>query len=256
MTGCELRALSGTGSRRLRCDLLVANAGMQPRIGPLATADARLAYCTHTHTFQPAELPDGVFAAGSLTGLRDPRSIEASGRLAGYRAAEWCTGAAPRVAPTLRECESLPGPAPGCDIRHGPAIDRGAKAFVDLDEDGTYKNVMEVGCAGLRRARTREAFSADSGWGRASTESRGRTLPRSWRSCGGDPVEAAVPTTVRPPLVAPTMATLAGPNRDVHKRTPLHGGAGPRGVRSSAGRDHGCAPAISVTDPFACPRCR
>ncbi len=229
VTGCELRALSGTGSRRLRCDLLVANAGMQPRIGPLATADARLAYCTHTHTFQPAELPDGVFAAGSLTGLRDPRSIEASGRLAGYRAAEWCTGAAPRVAPTRRECESLPGPERGCDIRHGPAIDRGAKAFVDLDEDGTYKNVMESAAQGFDVPELAKRFGG-FGLGPGQHRVAGQNLATIMAELRGDPVEAAVPTTVRPPLVAPTMATLAGPNHDVHKRTPLHGELAARGA--------------------------
>ena len=229
VTGCELRALSGTGSRRLRCDLLVANAGMQPRIGALATAGARLAYCTHTHTFQPVELPDGVFAAGSLTGLRDPRSIKASGRLAGYRAAEWCTGAAPRVAPTLRECESLPGPERGCDIRHGPAIDRGAKAFVDLDEDGTYKNVIESAAQGFDVPELAKRFGG-FGLGPGQYRVTGQNLAMIMADLRGDPPETASPTTVRPPLVAPSLATLAGPGQDVHKRTPLHAELARRGA--------------------------
>ena len=45
---CELRPLNGDGASRFECDLLVANAGTQPRIGVLATAKARLAYCTRT----------------------------------------------------------------------------------------------------------------------------------------------------------------------------------------------------------------
>ena len=229
VTGCELRAVSGAGARRLRCDLLVANAGWQPRIGALATAGARLAYCTRTHTFQPAELPDGVFAAGSLTGLRDPRSIEASGRLAGCRAAEWCGGTTPGLASALRECESLPGPEPGCDIRHGPGIGRGAKAFVDLDEDGTYKNVAESAAQGFDVPELAKRFGG-FGLGPGQYRVTGQNLAMIMADLRGDPLEAAMPTTVRPPLVPPSLATLAGPGHDVHKRTPLHRELAARGA--------------------------
>ena len=227
--GCELRARSGGESRRLSCDLLVANAGWQPRIGALATAGARLAYCTHTHTFQPADLPDGVFAAGSLTGLRDPRSIEASGRLAGYRAAEWCGGVPPGLASTRRECESLPGPEPGCDIRHGPAMGRGAKAFVDLDEDGTCKNVVESAAQGFDVPELAKRFGG-FGLGPGQYRVTGQNLAMIMADLRGDPLQTASPTTVRPPLVAPSLATLAGPGHDVHKRTPLHGELAARGA--------------------------
>ncbi len=250
VTGCELRTLRGAGSRRLRCDLLVANAGWQPGIGALATAGARLAYCTHTHTFQPVQLPRGVFAAGSLTGLRDPRSIEASGRLAGCRAAEWCLGEAARGgrwnrggaesrgAATVaarateaaeRNAESLPGPEPGCDILHGPGIRRGAKAFVDLDEDGTWKNVVESAAQGFDVPELAKRFGG-FGLGPGQYRVTGQNLAMIMADLRGDPLENASPTTVRPPLVAPSLATLAGPGHDVHKRTPLHGELASRGA--------------------------
>ena len=221
--GCELRALKGEASRRFGCDLVVANAGTQPRIGALATAGARLAYCGHTHTYQPVELPDGVFAAGSMTGLRDPRAIEASGRLAGERAVESCGGSAPGPD------ESLPGPAPGCDIRHGPGIGRGAKAFVDLDEDGTYKNVVESAVQGFDVPELAKRFGG-FGLGPGQYRVAGQNLAMIMADLRGDPVETATPTTVRPPLVPPNLATLAGPGHDVHKRTPLHGELAARGA--------------------------
>ena len=245
--GCELRALGGAGSRRVRCDLVVANAGVQPRIGTLATVGARLAYCSQTHSYQPRELPQGVFAAGSMTGLRDPRSIEASGRLAGHRAAARCVGSATAtgrparaterpekegptkatepanaVESTLRELQTLPGPAPGCDIRHGPGIVRGAKAFVDLDEDGTYKNVVESAVQGFDVPELAKRFGG-FGLGPGQYRIAGQNLAMIMAELRGDPVETATPTTVRPPLVPPSLATLAGPGHDVHKRTPLHG---------------------------------
>ena len=236
VTGCELRPLRGAGSRRLRCDLLVANAGLQPRIGALATAGARFAYCTHTHTFQAAELPGGVFAAGSMTGLRDVRSIEASGRLAGRRAAEWCPGeAAPGgrwgrggVA-SRREAASLPGPQRGCGILHGPAIGRGRKAFVDLDEDGTWKNVVESAAQGFDVPELAKRFGG-FGLGPGQYRVTGQNLAMIMAHLRGEPPEAASPTTVRPPLVPPSLATLAGPGHDVHKRTPLHAELAARGA--------------------------
>lgn len=220
--GCELRPVSGAGSSRLRCDLLVANAGMQPRVGALATAKAKLAYCAHTHGYQPAGLPQGLFPAGSMTGLRDPRSVEASGRLAGYRAAAWCeSGTAGAVEAALQRCRSLPGPAAGCGIRHGPGIGRGAKAFVDLDEDGTYKNVRECVVQGFDVPELAKRFGG-FGLGPGQHRVAGQNLAMIMAGLRGDPVEAAAPTTVRPPLAPPRLATVAGPGSDMHKRTPLH----------------------------------
>lgn len=229
LKGCELRPLTGAGTSHVPCDLLVANAGMQSRIGVLATAKAKLAYCTHTHSYRPAKLPPGVFAAGSMTGLRDPRSIEASGRVEGYRAAALCAGRSAGRPPdptgpleaARRELASLPGPPPGCDIRHGPAIGRGAKAFVDLDEDGTYKNVKESAAQGFDVPELAKRFGG-FGLGPGQYRVTGQNLAMIMADLRGDPPEAATPTTVRPPLVAPSLATLAGPGHDVHKRTPLH----------------------------------
>ena len=235
VTACELREIDGAGSRRLRCDLIVANAGWQPRIGALASAGARLEYCTHTHTFQPAELPGGVFAAGSMTGLRDPRAIEVSGTVAGRRAAQWCHGTGAgggegrAAAAAAREAESLPGPVPGCAIPHGPAIGRGRKAFVDLDEDGTYKNVVESAAQGFDVPELAKRFGG-FGLGPGQYRVAGQNLAMILAGLRGDPPAAALPTTVRPPLAAPSLATLAGPGHDVHKRTPLHAEMAARGA--------------------------
>ncbi len=254
---CELRPLSGGGSSHFRCDLLVANAGMQPRIGALATVGARLAYCVRTHSFQPVELPPGVFAAGSMTGLRDPRAIEESGRCAGDLAAadggvasggSW-PGLAPRTggeamsatvpattvpatvppATARRDADALSGPVAGCEIRHGPGIGRGAKAFVDLDEDGTCKNVRESAAQGFDAPELAKRFGG-FGLGPGQYRVTGQNLAMIMADLRDDPLEAARPTTVRPPLAPPSLATLAGPGHNLHKRTPLHTEQAARGA--------------------------
>ena len=220
--GCVVAPLSGRGWRRYRCDLIVANAGMQPRIGTLATAGARLAYCSHTHSYQPAELPPGVLAAGSMTGLRDPRACEVSGQVAGLRAAQWCGGRArSALVAARREAEALSGPVAGCDVRHASRIGRGGKAFVDLDEDGTYKNVKESAVQGFDVPELAKRFGG-FGLGPGQHRVAGQNLAMIMADLRGEAVESAMPTTVRPPLVPPSLATLAGPGHDVHKRTPLH----------------------------------
>ena len=222
--GCDLWGMSGIGPDRYACDLVVANAGAQPRIGVLATVKAKLRYCRHTHSYQPVELPDDVFVAGSMTGLRDPVSIAESGRLAGLRAAEFClpafSGAIEKAASTLA---SRPGPVAGSGIFRGQGIGRGAKAFVDLDEDGTYKNVVESAAQGFDAPELAKRFGG-FGLGPGQYRVTGQNLAMIMAALGGDSGKAAVPapTTVRPPLVPPSMATLAGPPHDVHKRTPLH----------------------------------
>ena len=230
--GCDLWGMSGIGQDRYACDLVVANAGVQPRIGVLATVKAKLRYCGHTHSYQPVELPDDVFVAGSMTGLRDPESITESGRLAGLRAAAFClpapSGAIEKAASTLA---SRPGPVAGTGIFRGQGIGRGAKAFVDLDEDGTYKNVVESAAQGFDAPELAKRFGG-FGLGPGQYRVTGQNLAMIMAVLGDDSGKAAVPapTTVRPPLVPPSMATLAGPPHDVHKRTPLHDEQAGRGA--------------------------
>ncbi|MCY3679445.1 MAG: hypothetical protein OXH66_17930 [Gemmatimonadetes bacterium] len=133
------------------------------------------------------------------------------------------------AAAALRDSKALPGPPPGCGIIHGPAIGRGAKAFVDLDEDGTYKNVKESMARGLDVPELAKRF-AGFGLGPGQYRVAGQNLAMIMADLRGDPVEEARATTVRPPLAAPSIATLAGPGHDVHKRTPLHAELAARGA--------------------------
>ncbi len=222
VTGCEVRALAGADSRRFECDVVVANAGLQPRIGPLATAGAALSYCPRTHSYQPVRLPPGLFAAGSMTGRREPGSVEASGRLAGLRAARWCGLAREaEVATATREVAAEPGPARGCGVVYGPAIGQGRKAFIDLDEDGTYKNACESAAQGFGAPELAKRFGG-FGLGPGQYQVAGQNLAMIMADLAGSPFEAVAPTTIRPPLVPPSLATVAGACHDVHKRTPLH----------------------------------
>lgn len=216
----------GGGSRgdalRLECDLIVANAGRQPELGPLTSAGAKLAYSTHRHAFEPASMPPGVTAAGRLLGLVDIESIEASGHLAGLEAAGAC-GAAPgrEVSGARERLAALPGPARGVGHVRGPNLGNGRKAFVDYDEDGTWKNVVQCVEAGFDVPELAKRFG-NFGLGPGQYRVPGQNLAMAMAEITGTPPDEIRGTTVRPPFVPPAIGTLAGPGHDVHKRTPLH----------------------------------
>ena len=92
VTRATLSTITGNRRRLFDCDLLVASAGMTPVSGPLSLAHARFEYDIHTGFFLPAEMPANMHAAGRLLGLTDDAAIQASGSLAGLKAAADCGG--------------------------------------------------------------------------------------------------------------------------------------------------------------------
>jgi len=218
---------------RLDCDLLVASAGRQPELGALTSAGARLAYSTHRHAFEPVELPPGVSAAGSLLGLVDVESIEASGRVAGLEAAVACGAPAGSLSADLSEARAhagaLPGRARGVPHVRGPDLGAGDRAFIDYDEDGTWKNAVQCAAQGFDVPELAKRFG-NFGLGPGQYRVPGQNLAMAMAEIAGTPLADIRGTTVRPPFVPPAIATLAGPGHDVHKRTPLHDEQAARGA--------------------------
>jgi len=224
--GCQqvskvtLTSVNGHFNRKLPCDLLVASAGLTPVTGPLTLADAKLAYDSHTGFFLPQTLPTWLYAAGRLLGLNDFEAIAASGRLAGLKAAVR-NGA--DAAAGIRDCENqfkeLPGPARGSKFVSAPRS--GKKAFICFDEDTTLKNVDQAMDMGFDVPELIKRFtSAGTGLGQGGIP--GHNLPLYVNQSGSSPDPQPRPTLTRPPLVPTLMATYAGANHALVKRTPLH----------------------------------
>jgi sarcosine oxidase subunit alpha len=215
--------------RTFACDLLIANAGQQALIGPLSSAKAKFGFCTETGMFQPTELPERIFAAGSMLGHADPAGIEASGRNAGLEAATACgrnlhaTPGDPQTTPL-----NLPGKLRGCDLVHGPDLGAGNKAFICFDGDGTYKNAVQCADQGFDVPELAKRFGG-FGLGPGQYQVPGQNLAMVMSEITGAPLEEALGTTVRPPLVPPTLATYTGPRHAIYKQTPLHGDQAARG---------------------------
>lgn len=214
-----LSTLDGTVSRVFPCDLMVASAGLTPVTGPLSTALVKLHYDNHTGYFLPLALPEKMFAAGRMTGVNNPAAIEATGRRAGLLAAAAC-GADNQAA--LAEAEKtlagLPGPDRGSKLVTAPVF--GRKSFICFDEDATLKNIKQAIDTGFEAPELIKRFTA-AGTGPGQGGIPGHNLPlyvAKYTAC----LQPPLPTTVRPPLVPTLIATYAGVNRDMCKRTPVH----------------------------------
>ena len=209
--------VEGTVRREFACDLLVASAGLSPVTGPLTVAGARLAYDVHTGYFLPEALPCGVHAAGRLLGWNDPGAAEASGRLAGVRAAADCGKTVDSDAAEAA-LAAHPGPESGCKLVTAPVA--GKKAFVCFDEDATVKNVRQAIDMGFDVPELIKRFAA-VGLGPGQGGIPGHNLPLLAARYRADTAPPR-PTTVRSPLVPALIAAYAGAQRDMCKRTPLH----------------------------------
>jgi sarcosine oxidase, subunit alpha len=214
-----LSTAEGTVTRDFDCDLLVASAGLTPVTGPFIMAQAQMGYDNHTGYFLPVEPPEKMYPAGRLTGLGDPQAIEASGRLAGLKAAAACGVSlngdldAAQAAAT-----GLPGPERGCKLVTAPV--KGRKSFICFDEDATVKSVKQAIDKGFDVPELVKRF-AGVGLGPGQSGIPGHNLPlfvAKYTASAATPK----PTTVRPPLVPTFIATYAGANHHMFKRTPLH----------------------------------
>jgi sarcosine oxidase subunit alpha len=176
-------------------------------------------YDSRTGYFLPAQLPEKMFPAGRITGINDPDAIEASGRLAGFSAAAAAgadVGGAVRAAKDA--VASLPGPERGCKLVTAPV--KGRKSFICFDEDATVKSVKQAVDKGFDVPELVKRF-AGVGLGPGQGGIPGHNLPlfiAQYTASGSTPR----PTTVRPPLVPTFIATYAGYNHHMFKRTPLH----------------------------------
>jgi sarcosine oxidase subunit alpha len=216
----QLGTIQGTLQKEFSCDLLVASAGMTPLTGPLSLAQAELTYDPHTGFFIPQKLPAKMQAAGRMLGLNHAMSIEASGRLAGISAAADCGVFVDSQLKEARDAlHKLPGPDSGCKLVTAPV--KGRRTFICFDEDTTVKNVKQALAMGFDATELIKRFTA-AGTGPGQGGIPGHNLPLFVAQYYGGANGAAKPTTVRAPLVPTFIATYAGSNHDMCKRTPVH----------------------------------
>jgi sarcosine oxidase, subunit alpha len=220
LNAVTLSSINATRQRQFLCDTVVASAGMTPVTGPIILAGGKVRYDNHTGHFFPEIVPPQMHVAGRLLGLNDPFAIEASGRVAGLKAAADCGRPVENdLKESIANQIALPGPQRGTKLVTGPV--KGKETFICFDEDCTLKNINQAMHKGFDVPELLKRFtSAGTGPGQGGIP--GHNLPLYVAETGESPDKTPKPTTIRPPLVPTFLATYAGSNHDMSKRTPVH----------------------------------
>ena len=252
VTGAVLAPIDARGyaregrERRIPCDLIAVSGGAAPSTSLLLQGGAKARYDEATGRFVADALNDSVFAAGSVAGHEDADSAELSGLVAGAEAAlglpgragaaggagsaaaRGQDGAADGAANAALEQDrsrlrDRPAPSP---VAPPPAIARdrnkGGKAFVDLDEDVTTKDIELAAAEGydsIELSKRYTTVTMGPSQGRFSQLASIRALGAH---TGVTPAEVGM-TTARPPWVSVPLGALAGRPFEPAKRSAIHG---------------------------------
>jgi len=219
-------ALEGR-ERRITCDLIAVSGGATPATSLLLQGGAKARYDEATGRFVADGLHDIVLAAGSVAGHDDADAAEVSGLVAGAEAALALGHGDGAATATLEQdrarLEDRPAPSP---VATPPAIARdrkgGGKAFVDLDEDITVKDVAYAAAEGYDSIELSKRYTTVT-----MGPSQGRfSQLASIRALGahtGLTLGEVGMTTARPPWVSVPMGVLAGRPFEPAKRSAIHG---------------------------------
>jgi sarcosine oxidase, subunit alpha len=229
--GAVLAAVDATGKatgvvEEVPCDLLAVSAGTAPATSLLLQSGAKARYDAATGRFL-ADAPGGiVHAAGAVAGHEDADAAAVSGTVAGLDAAVALDmgGADARraLADERKRLEALPGQSP---VAAAPAYARdgrrGGKAFVDLDEDITVKDIaysVAEGYDSIELSKRYTTVTMGPSQGRHSQLASIRALAAvTGRSLGDVGI-----TTARPPWSTVPMGALAGRPFEPAKRSSVH----------------------------------
>ncbi len=219
------RALEGR-ERQFPCDLLAVSGGSAPATSLLLQGGAKARYDEATGRFVADGLHDIVGAAGAVAGHDDADTAELSGLVAGAEAAValgFDGAASASLEQDRARLRDRPAPSP---VATPPAMARdakgGGKAFVDLDEDITVKDIAYAAAEGydsIELSKRYTTVTMGPSQGRFSQLASIRALGEST----GITVGEVGMTTARPPWVSVPMGVLAGRPFEPAKRSSIHG---------------------------------
>ncbi len=205
--------------RWFECDLLIASAGRAPVTGPLLMTRTEFGLDPCTGLPVPLKLPPRIYAAGRLAGWEDPRTIEASGRLAGLKAAaDSGYSLSDSISKTEKKLRDFPRPNIRPIVVRAPG--HGRKSFVCFDEDVTVKDIQHTSDKGFDTVELCKRYST-AGMGPGQSGIPGDNLPLILAEYHGKVPGSYSPSRIRSPLRPTLLGTLAGKNFQHIKQTPL-----------------------------------
>ena len=204
-----------TERRVLNCDGVAVSVGWAPADGLLRQAQTRMEYEQGLEQFVPAKLPSGIFAAGRVNGVYDPKAQIDDGRRAGHEAAVFL-GFTDSISTSTVSREGPPPTHPYPVVPHPKG-----KNFVDLDEDlqlKDYQNAVQEGFDSPELLKRYSTFGMGPSQGKHSNLPSVRILSR----IRGETMAGKKLTTARPFTRAVSLGVLAGRIFTPFRRTPTH----------------------------------
>jgi sarcosine oxidase, subunit alpha len=229
LAGVRVAAVGSDGAaigpvRKLACDVLAVAGPTAPAASLLLQAGATTTFAPGGDSFLPDETPALVHPAGAVAGHADAGAARLSGSVAGSRAAlALGYGDASERARVDEEAARLAAivAAPAAKIPALAHDGKGGKAFVDLDEDVTVKDVRHAAAEGydsIELSKRYTTVTMGPSQGRLSQLAAVRALAAA---TGETPGEVGL-TTARPPWKAVPLGALAGPATEAAKRSSVH----------------------------------
>ena len=195
----------------------------------LLQGGAQARYDEATGRFVAGGLHDIVLAAGAVAGHEDADAAELSGRVAGAEAA-LALGLGDGAARSARRAGRARARATGRRPRAmatPPAVardgGRGGKAFVDLDEDVTTKDIAHAAAEGYDSIELSKRYTTVTMGPSQGRFSQLAVDPRARRRTRASTLGEVGMTTARPPWVSVPMGVLAGRPFEPAKRSAIHG---------------------------------
>ncbi|MFQ5400607.1 MAG: FAD-dependent oxidoreductase [Anaerolineae bacterium] len=223
VTAADIAPLDNLSNRRLiACDTIILSTHFAPDNQLLYLAGGRFEYDNKRHEFLPTTMPEGVFAAGRVSGTHELQTELDEGQLIGWQAAAFLgMGGGPspqQKAAVTRRKNAEP-------VRSSDLIrvvgEKNGKRFIDFDEDVTDKELQDAIAEGydsmqlLKRYSTISMGPSQGKWASVNTihltaEVNGQTIAETGT------------TTARPPVRPLKLANLAGQMMEPVKVTPVH----------------------------------
>jgi sarcosine oxidase, subunit alpha len=206
-------------------DLVLVSGGAIPASSLLLQAGALSAYDERRGHFALSQLPDGVYAAGEVTGADSDEAAAISGELAGRQAAHSLGHGDAPSDQRITEIQAQLSDAPAPDVVVAPAVsgaDRGGKCFACICEDVTSKDVhlsIEEGYDSIELSKRYTTVTMGPCQGRMCQLPAVRLMAQETGQSLGD----VGVTTARPPWVSVPMGILGGRPVEPAKRSSIHG---------------------------------
>jgi sarcosine oxidase subunit alpha len=226
VSAVDLMPRAGGSTRRLDCDVVLVSGGYSPTVHLFSQARGTLAYDARIAAFVPQSSPLPMIAVGAANGCFDLAAAIADGAAAGLDAAK---GVRSRMQIERVTDAADPGTPWSVATRA-----RGAKAFVDLQNDVTVRDI---------RLAVREGYQAAEHLKRYTTLGMGTDQGKTSNVIGlglageqlGVPLSDVGTTTFRPPYTPVAFGAIAGHARGAHveptRRTAMHAWHAGRGAR-------------------------